>query len=131
MLHRRHDIVLEKNHRILLVDDSEAIHADFKKILSTDAEEDEFNSESAEMFGEPSDARSRTRFEIDYAFQGEDALEKVRESIKAGRPYAMAFMDVRMPPGWDGLETTLELWKVDPDIQIVICQLIPITHGMR
>jgi signal transduction histidine kinase/DNA-binding response OmpR family regulator len=33
----------------------------------------------------------------------------------------MAFVDMRMPPGWDGVETTLELWKVAPDLQIVIC----------
>jgi DNA-binding LytR/AlgR family response regulator len=43
---------------------------------------------------------------------------------KAGaekRPYAMAFVDMRMPPGWFGIKTTLEIWKVDPKIQIVIC----------
>ena len=45
----------------------------------------------------------------------------MQQAIAAGNPYAMAFVDVRMPPGWDGVETTRELWKVAPDLQIVIC----------
>ena len=45
----------------------------------------------------------------------------VEKAVAAGRPYAMAFVDVRMPPGWDGVETTREIWKVAPDLQIVIC----------
>jgi PAS domain S-box-containing protein len=119
--YRRKGIALEKNRRILLVDDSEAIHQDFKKILSNDKAEADFESSAAELFGEVEGARRHNEFELDFAFQGREALERVRESVKAGRPYAMAFMDVRMPPGWDGLETTLRLWEVDPDIQIVIC----------
>jgi two-component system sensor histidine kinase/response regulator len=48
-------------------------------------------------------------------------LEMVQRALAEGRPYAMAFMDVRMPPGWDGIETTARIWAVDPDLQIVIC----------
>ena len=33
----------------------------------------------------------------------------------------MAFVDMRMPPGWDGLETIGRLWDVDPDLQVAIC----------
>ncbi len=54
-------------------------------------------------------------------FQGKEGLAKVRAGHEAGRPYAMAFVDVRMPPGWDGVETALRLWEVCPDLQIVIC----------
>ena len=42
-------------------------------------------------------------------------------ALSDGRPYAMAFVDMRMPPGWDGLETIERLWAVDPDVQVVIC----------
>src|SRR5690606_27038348 len=38
-----------------------------------------------------------------------------------GRPFSMAFVDMRMPPGWDGIETIARIWSVDPRIQIVIC----------
>jgi PAS domain S-box-containing protein len=45
-------------------------------------------------------------------------VEKAREE---GRPYALAFVDVRMPPGWDGVETTSRIWKACPDTQIILC----------
>ena len=121
MTYRQKGIALEKNRRILLVDDSEAIHEDFKKILNSDREEAEFDTRAAELLGDREGVKVRNDFEIDYALQGQEALELVRAAANARRPYAMAFMDVRMPPGWDGLETTLKLWEVDPDIQIVVC----------
>ena len=44
-----------------------------------------------------------------------------RQALAEGRPYAMAFVDMRMPPGWDGLKTIEHLWATDPDVQVVIC----------
>src|SRR5450432_1494777 len=113
---------LEKNHRILVVDDNEAIHADFRKILGEDATDRAFEAEEAAVFGTTATTRTaRAHFEMDFAFQGEEALERVQAAVAAGRRYAMVFMDVRMPPGWDGLQTTQKVWEVDPDLQIVIC----------
>jgi len=60
-------------------------------------------------------------FPVDSAYQGQEGLEMVKKAQAEGRPYAMAFVDVRMPPGWDGVETTIQLWKSAPDLQIVIC----------
>ena len=60
-------------------------------------------------------------FEIDLALQGKEGLQRVQQALAEGRPYAMAFIDVRMPPGWDGIETTGRIWRVDPDLQVVIC----------
>jgi hypothetical protein len=54
------------------------------------------------------------RFEIDSAFQGAEGLEKVRVAHLAGLPYAMAFIDMRKPPGWDGVETAERLWLEEP-----------------
>lgn len=45
----------------------------------------------------------------------------VESALARDTPYAMAFIDMRMPPGWDGLETIEQLWKVDPDLQIALC----------
>jgi len=112
---------LDANRRILVVDDNAAIREDFQKILGASAEDTEFEAAVEELFAAPAAARQRTEFELGFASQGEEALELVRAAVKAGKRYAMAFMDVRMPPGWDGLETTLKLWEADPDIQIVIC----------
>jgi two-component system cell cycle sensor histidine kinase/response regulator CckA len=115
------DPALEKNHRILVVDDNPAIHEDFRKILGTDAAADEFAGAQADVFGDLPSAATRLKFELSFAAQGERALELVQAAAAAGRRYAMVFMDVRMPPGWDGLETTQKLWEVDADLQVVIC----------
>jgi len=112
-----------RNRRILIVDDSPAIHDDFKKILvRVNPAGNDFENAEAGLFG-----RSETRageeqdFELTSAFQGEEALATVRTAMKAERPFAMAFVDVRMPPGWDGIETIVQLWQVDPDLQIILC----------
>jgi len=114
---------MPRNRRILIVDDSPTIHEDFKKILvrSITAGND-FAKAEAGLFGPPDgDGHDDQDFELTSAFQGEDALATVEKAVKAGRPFAMAFVDVRMPPGWDGIETTTRLWQADPDLQIVLC----------
>ncbi len=113
--------LLEKNNRILVVDDNEAIHDDFRKILSINAADQEFDAEDAALFGDAPAPPSRACFELTFATQGQEALEIVRTANAEGRPFAIAFMDVRMPPGWDGLETTLKLWEITPDLHVVIC----------
>ncbi len=112
-----------RNRRILIVDDSPAIHDDFKKILvrSNPAGSD-LESAEASLFG-PSETGGGDEedFELTSAFQGEEALAMVRAAVQAGHSFAMAFVDVRMPPGWDGIETIVQLWRVDPDLQIILC----------
>jgi CheY-like chemotaxis protein len=53
--------------------------------------------------------------------QGQEALELVLQSLEAGEPYALGFVDVRMPPGWNGIETVERIWKHDQEIEIVLC----------
>jgi two-component system sensor histidine kinase/response regulator len=113
--------ILEKNLRVLVVDDNRSIHADFQKILAADRTVDKVQAMEAAMFGIVSDTRTAIRFELDSAFQGKEGFEMVQRAVAEGRPYAMAFMDVRMPPGWDGIETTSRIWEIDPDMQIVLC----------
>ncbi|MGO9528596.1 MAG: response regulator [Verrucomicrobiia bacterium] len=111
-----------KNYRILAIDDNRAIHEDFRKILCPPSADTTALAEAeAKLFDEPTRARQSAVFEIDSAYQGEEGLERVRQSRQSGRPYAVAIVDVRMPPGWDGIETTQKLWEVDPDLQVVIC----------
>lgn len=113
----------DRNHRLLIVDDNEAIHADFRKIFQPDDIEDRALMEAAAvLFGETlADRMEPRRFELSSATQGEQALKMVREAFDSGRPYAVAYVDVRMPPGWDGIETIQRLWEVDPDLQVVVC----------
>jgi len=108
--------------RILVIDDNRSIHEDFRKILgSRQAGNFVLDEVESELFGHVKVETNAPELEIDSAYQGQEALVLVRTALEQGRPYAMAFVDVRMPPGMDGIETTAELWKVDPNLQIVIC----------
>ncbi|MFZ2279172.1 MAG: response regulator, partial [Prosthecobacter sp.] len=109
--------------RILVIDDNRSIHDDFRKILApVSAADDALEAAEAALFGSPVQAQTaRQTFTIDTASQGEEGLQMVKNAQAEGLPYAMAFVDVRMPPGWDGIETTRQIWQVCPDMQIVIC----------
>ena len=109
-----------QNRRILLIDDMPSIHEDFRKILAARPVERELDDVEAALFGQAEPA-SCDDFELDSAYQGLEGVDKVEASVQAGRPYAMAFVDMRMPPGWDGVETIERLWRIDPQVQIVIC----------
>jgi PAS domain S-box-containing protein len=110
------------NNRILIVDDNPAIHEDFRKILlGASRSRTELDAMESVLFDTPHTPVSVTAFELESAYQGKEALEKVTQALKNGKPYAMAFVDVRMPPGWDGVETIEHLWQVDPALQVVVC----------
>jgi signal transduction histidine kinase len=116
------DTVAVGNQRILVIDDNQAIHDDFRKILCPVTTATSALSEAeTELFGKSADPNPSGGFEIDSAYQGQEAWERVRQSIEKTQPYAVAFVDMRMPPGWDGIETTQKMWEVDPDLQVVIC----------
>jgi CheY-like chemotaxis protein len=116
--------IAEEARRILVVDDNPAIHEDFRKILVGPAVEGAaaLASSEAALFGMVSDTPSaRALFRIDSAFQGEEGLARVRAALEKHEPYAMAFIDMRMPLGWDGIETMARIWEHDPAMQIVLC----------
>ena len=109
-------------HRILTIDDNPAIHADFRKLFGVDAPDSTpFDELASQILGGDAKPALPQRFELDSASQGQEGLAKVQAALAAGRPYALAFVDVRMPPGWDGVETIQKIWQVDPDLQAVIC----------
>jgi signal transduction histidine kinase/AmiR/NasT family two-component response regulator len=112
----------EKNRRILIIDDNRAIHEDFRKILGGMGQgANALDAAEAALFGEAKDLPATAGFELDSAYQGQEGFERVKKAQLEGRPYAMAFVDVRMPPGWDGIETIGHIWKVCPDLQVVVC----------
>jgi len=112
----------DKNRRILVIDDNRAIHTDFRKVLTVfNSQPSPVSEAEAVLFDEKTHAETRPTFCVDSAFQGQEGLALVQEAIKSKQPYAVAFVDIRMPPGWDGVETTQKLWEVDPDLQVVIC----------
>lgn len=110
-----------RNRRILVIDDNAAIHADFAKILSAPEQHEDLDAFDEALFGPQNKRTSQPGFQVESAFQGQEGLERVKQAVASARPYAMAFVDVRMPPGWDGVETTTKLWAAYPDLQVVIC----------
>jgi two-component system, cell cycle sensor histidine kinase and response regulator CckA len=112
----------DAQYRLLIIDDNPAIHEDFRKILGAPTSAAErLDDVEAALFGEAAATPGRAEFRIDSAHQGKEALALVQQAVAAGDPYALAFVDVRMPPGWDGIETLEHIWKVAPELQAVIC----------
>ena len=109
------------NRRILVIDDNPSIHDDFRRILQSNESAFTLFEARATLFDEVSVAASREGFEVDCADQGQAGLALVQSAMQRGCPYAVAFIDMRMPPGWDGVETLEHLWRIDPDLQAVIC----------
>lgn len=108
-------------HRLLVVDDNEAIHNDFRKVLTPMVKDEALDSLESELFGETPTSVQRQEYDIVACSQGLQGVERVAESVEHNRPFAVAFVDMRMPPGIDGLETIEQVWAIDPDIEIVIC----------
>jgi signal transduction histidine kinase len=112
--------------RLLVADDEKSVQSDYLKSLaallpvtgtaSRALEEDLFGSESDATLT----ANRAWEFEIVTVSQGVDAIAAVEDANRHGRPFAVAFLDVRMPPGIDGVETAAQIRTADSDINIVI-----------
>ena len=114
---------VERNRRILIVDDNRTIHEDFRKLLAAQPIQPALQQARAALFrsGNVGDSLSPETYELDFADQGQQGYDKVVSARQESRPYALAVVDMRMPPGWDGLKTIEHILAADPDIQIVIC----------
>ena len=109
------------NRRILVIDDNVAIHEDFRKILCQGFDTSLLQEARGGLFDDVPEQRSVEQFDVDCADQGQEGHRMVQKALEEGQPYALAFVDMRMPPGWDGVETIEHLWEVDDNLQIVIC----------
>jgi PAS domain S-box-containing protein len=96
-------------YRVLIIDDNPDIHGEFRKLLLSNARP-----------ANPEDPPLPT-FDLDSVYKGEEGLAQVLRAREEGRPYALAFVDIRMPGGWDGIETIEQIWKADPAMEMVIC----------
>jgi PAS domain S-box-containing protein len=116
------DVPPASNFRVLVIDDTAAIHDDFRKILHPEmAASPRLRAALSAVLGPRENAASRKTFEVDCALQGQDGLAMLRKALAEQRPYTLAFVDMRIPPGWDGIETIRQLWAEDPTLQAVIC----------
>jgi CheY-like chemotaxis protein len=120
---------MERNNRILIVDDQQDLREQLAKLLSRAGEKNEAVSFVQQMRNrllgmkksEDSDpVADEKTYQVDTAGQGEDAYNMVKKALDEDRPYAVLFTDMRMPPGWDGLETAKKIREADPRIEIII-----------
>lgn len=105
--------------RVLVIDDMPSIHASFRQILCGSrflTQHDE-----TDLFASAVPRAKSFQFDLCSAMQGAEGVEIAAQAKREGRKFSLAFVDMRMPPGWDGIETTRRLWEIDPDLQIVIC----------
>ncbi len=120
------EIEFVADRRLLLIDDNEAIHADYRKALGIAASgtleaADALIDLEAELFGRTQTPAARPNFTVESALQGDHAVSLASAALAEGRPFSVAFVDMRMPPGPDGLQTIERLWEISPDLQCVIC----------
>src|ERR1041384_4504859 len=99
--------------RILLIDDQASIHEDYRKIICARPTcAPGLPAIEAELFGDDTEAEPEDLDldDGDSAYCGEDAITLVEKALREGRPYAVAFVDIRMPPGLDGILTMRRIW---------------------
>jgi signal transduction histidine kinase len=109
--------------RVVIIDDVEEIHNNIRTIFRTRKNEllDTLNKEIFGANQTSSDIKQELHLSFDSAFQGQEGYELVKKAVATGKPYSVAIVDMRMPPGWDGLQTIRKIREVDQDIEIVIC----------
>ena len=107
------------NYRVLVVDDQDEIHNDFEEMLASGSTR-RATDDLASAFVRETGKLVLPQFELSHATSGDEACDMVKAGRESNRPLAMAYVDVRMPPGTDGIETVRRMRKFEQDIEIVI-----------
>jgi two-component system NtrC family sensor kinase len=107
--------------RILVIDDNPSIFRDFRRVLGGPSTKSDLDWIHKELLGVSVAQAKGPEFLLDDAHCGETGVDKVIKARADGRPYAVAFVDMRLGSGWDGITTIEHLWRADPDVQVVIC----------
>jgi signal transduction histidine kinase len=109
--------------RTLLVDDEPSLIDDYRHILGPPGEtRDErlFDRLESDLFGSTVQHKRFPEIDLVAFHQGREAVEAVRAAIDEGRPFTVAFIDLYLAPGLDGLQTATQIRALDPDIHIVL-----------
>ncbi|GJL51034.1 MAG: hypothetical protein NPIRA01_22610 [Nitrospirales bacterium] len=109
------------NRRILVIDDNPAIIDDYRKVLGSSTSEFPIYAARDTLFEESVRSPYQETFVVDSADRGSSGFDLVKMAVEQENPYAVVFVDMRMPSGWDGVETIERIWEIDPAIQAVIC----------
>lgn len=96
----------EMNRRILIIDDDQNLLNLYRDFLCP------------ELAVESTDTPKF--FVVTTTGHGQAGYEIVKRQLMLNQPFAVAFIDMRMRPGWDGLRTAREIRTLDDRIFIVI-----------
>lgn len=128
---RQGESMSDRKLRIIIIDDNPAIHQDFIQVLTTSQKSQLPASSDEEVIDGLAPVLRKhidvdrdfllPEFQFDTATLGQEGVEKIKLALENGNPYALAFVDIKMPPGWDGIETIQRMWEIDKDIQVVMC----------
>ncbi|HIJ21537.1 MAG: response regulator [Gammaproteobacteria bacterium] len=105
--------------RILAIDDESAVHETYDAIFESkmDSELDELDL----LLGGPGPEESEfAMFALEHAMSGKEGLQKIVEAIDVNNPFAVIYLDMRMPMGWDGLETAQHIREIDQEVRIIL-----------
>ncbi|MBL9166125.1 MAG: response regulator [Verrucomicrobiales bacterium] len=109
-------------HRVLIIDDTLSIHEDIRKILRAQRTSDQALEDlESELFETTTKHQAPLQVDTESATQGAEGLLKLEQAAASNQPFALAIVDMRMPPGWDGIQTIQRLWEKDPTLQVVLC----------
>ncbi|MBF0621065.1 MAG: response regulator [Magnetococcales bacterium] len=109
---------MNTNHRILVIDDDAQLLDTYREILHPPVRQ---HSQLEDFLGLSQEQKTiLPDFEITTAAQGAEGVELVEHALEADKPFAVAFVDVRMPPGIDGVETVRRIREVDDNIYIIM-----------
>ena len=115
---------LTSTNRVLVVDDDVLLIGEYVRCLGQNFEPDFATTTLGDLekvlFGEKTDESGAARFDVQTRNQGDGAVKAVREACRTGMPYSIVFLDVRMPPGIDGIEAARQIRAIDPNVNIVI-----------
>ncbi len=113
-------MIRQRKNRILVIDDNQDIHDDIIKILSPSSNTSALDALVKDISGYSTSRSESPDIQIDSALQGDEGVEMVRKAKLDGNPYALAFVDIRIPPGLDGVQTIKQLQQADECLQYVI-----------
>ncbi len=108
--------------RILIADDDEHILDCYREAFGETDASDHFkvlDALEAELFDQDTDLVDAPKFNVVACNQGDDAISLAKEAANDGQPFDVVILDVRMPPGIDGVETGSQIRELDPDVEIV------------
>jgi DNA-binding NarL/FixJ family response regulator len=110
--------------RILAVDDERKILDAYRQVFCPETDPQGSEPEMADLvtklFGEEPRTPADSLFDLALCRQAEEAVETARAAMEKDEPFAVAFIDVRLPPGPDGVWTAERIRALDPHTQIVM-----------